>query len=286
MNRIKSENGFMGHTHALSAIAIYLLVAALIPTFLFENILHTDNIFIFVSSIFIISGFALYPDFDNTQSTAISVLGIVGKGISALLRSIAVVIYHLIKTNKDEPDPNPHRGFWHTIPGGLSIFLIVLLTTMIDTIITLPIINREVTIGFLFAVFWIFSAFKMALAGLFGKLHNKIKRKGFKGEVAITIFALAFSVVVLLAAPSTLSYKWIAFVALFGYIIHILGDTLTKAGTPLLWPLKIKGKRWWTIRILGITAGGEIENFVFIPIFIVIILFSLFRIFSVLVGGM
>ena len=82
----------------------------------------------------------------------------------------------------------------------------------------------------------------------------------------------------MILSPGTLGYSWLAFSAVLGYTVHILGDTLTIAGTPLLWPLKHKGKRWWTYRFLGVRAGGEIEKYIFIPVFISIIILSLIKI--------
>lgn len=43
----------------------------------------------------------------------------------------------------------------------------------------------------------------------------------------------------------------------WGCLVHILADTCTVQGTPLLWPLKIHGKRWWLVRApLTVRVGG------------------------------
>ena len=42
---------------------------------------------------------------------------------------------------------------------------------------------------------------------------------------------------------------------------------MTVAGTPLLFPIKFKGKRWFTHRILKIHAGGEFETKFLLPLF-------------------
>jgi hypothetical protein len=44
---------------------------------------------------------------------------------------------------------------------------------------------------------------------------------------------------------------------------------------PVLFPIPIKGHLWWHVRLLPIKAGGVIENFVFIPFFIIVILISI-----------
>ena len=78
LKRIKSNKGFAGHTHALSTLSLFLLLATLNPVLIYKTLLHTENIFIFLASIFFVVGFCLFPDFDNTKSTVISNTGIIG----------------------------------------------------------------------------------------------------------------------------------------------------------------------------------------------------------------
>lgn len=276
---MKSESGFMGHTHALSAVAVWLLLVALIPDIIFNNILKTSDLIVFIASIIIVTGFGLMPDFDNTKSTAISVLGPIGYGISQLMRSSAVAIYHISRGPRDDTNPNPHRGFWHTLVSSLVMGLIVMSTTSIPIPFTLPVINKTVTLGFLFATLWIYICFKIGIAGLFSKFYKKLKTKGILFKLTIELLAIILSISILLLAPGTLSYTWMAYSAIIGYSLHILGDTFTVAGTPLLYPFKNKGKRWWTYRFSKIRAGGTVENYILIPAFITIIIFSLLKIF-------
>lgn len=43
----------------------------------------------------------------------------------------------------------------------------------------------------------------------------------------------------------------IALAATAGWLSHVIADACTTSGVPVLWPLKIKGRRWWRLRILG-----------------------------------
>ena len=61
-------------------------------------------------------------------------------------------------------------------------------------------------------------------------------------------------------------------------LIHILGDCLTTDGAPVFWPIPIKGKMWYKIRLLPIHAGGTIENYVMAPVFAVVSVVSLVKI--------
>lgn len=43
-----------------------------------------------------------------------------------------------------------------------------------------------------------------------------------------------------------------------GWLSHIIADGCTRLGVPLLWPLKIRGKRWYHARFLGSSiASGD-----------------------------
>lgn len=47
-----------------------------------------------------------------------------------------------------------------------------------------------------------------------------------------------------------------------GIVTHIAGDALTATGVPLLWPIKIRGERWYACRmpLITITGGGRAET--------------------------
>lgn len=55
----------------------------------------------------------------------------------------------------------------------------------------------------------------------------------------------------------------VGFVAWIGWMSHIIADSCTKAGVPFLWPLKINGRRWWRLRLLGgWLASGEAKEWI------------------------
>lgn len=270
----------MGPTHSLSAVAIFLILLALFPAFLFDKLLKTQDIFVVLASIFIASGSALLPDLDNSKSTAKSTLGLLGTGLSWLMRTVALGVYHLTKTKYDNQDDNdPHRKFWHTLVSVFVIWLIVYSTVSINKEILLPSpINKKVTIGFLFGMLWVYSSLRLSLSGLFGYKVKKIQNKSAASSLMLTLVSLAVTVAILVLSPKDISYTWVAYVYGLGYLTHLLGDTLTRAGTPLLFPIKVKGKRWYNIRVVGMKAGGSTEKNVVIPLLIVIIIACIIRI--------
>lgn len=272
--QFNKEDGFMGKTHALSAVAVWLLIAAFLPDTMFNTILKSDNLIVFITSIVIVTGFGLMPDFDNTKSTAISTLGLLGRLLSMGMRTSSLAIQSSIKGPADKSTSNPHRGFWHTLISSLLIGLIVYTTTSI------PIkISDAFTVGLLFAIMWAYICLKIGLAGLFNQTIKKIKSQGFLSMLVIELLAILFSITLIFLLPKDLSYNWFALSATLGYCIHILGDTVTTSGTPLLFPLKHKGKRWWNYRLTSMKANGPTENLILIPVFIGIIIFSLLKIY-------
>lgn len=283
IDRLKSDKGLMGRTHALSALAVFLMLTAFFTNFVFDRILQTNNLLIYFSGMLVCIGIAMWPDFDNTKSTAISTFGVVGTAISKGMRAIAVFIYSLVHSRHDDPTPNPHRSFWHTLASAFLLGILILITTSLPFVVTIPVIDKPVKIGFIFAVLWVYASFKLALAGLLGDYLKK--NKSFVYSVFTEIVVLLFSISVLLLAPGDLDYKWLAYSAILGYSIHILGDTMTKAGTPLFWPIKHNGKRWYDYRIFGFKAGGSVEKIIVIPSLVIISVLSVLKIFYTYIGG-
>lgn len=272
-----NKDGFMGTTHALSALALFLLCFALVPNFVFGKVLQTENLAVLCASFFVVIGGALVPDFDNTSSTAVSALGgFLGYGVSSFMRSISVFVYSFSHTRYEPDEQDPHRGFWHTIIGGVLFCLCVYWATRISYIVTIPTLDKTGTIGFFCAILWVYFSIRLAVAAILSKVIKAFRSKKVLSQILTQILCVIFSVFVLMKAPEGLDYRWIACSMFLGYIVHLLGDCMTKRGAPILFPLKHKGKRWWFYRFLGgITAGGEIENFVLIPLFLIIIVWSL-----------
>lgn len=273
--RIKSDKGLMGPTHALSAVAFALLFTWLASDLMFGKILGTSDIAVFISAMMIIVGASLMPDLDATNSTSINVLGIVGTVLSKAMRGFSAIIQNIIKGPYDKSS-DPHRGFWHTL---VSAFLVGALFSALTSInIELFVIkDTPITIATFIVMFLLYISIQLSLVSLFKPLYYKKKSKIGKLGAAVGAIVISFILVYLL--PSNINYYWVGGAVTFGWIAHLLGDMMTVSGVPILFPLKFKGKRWWDFRLpLGIKAGGFIEKAILIPIFIIIILISLYNI--------
>ena len=277
--RMKSDAGLMGPTHALSAVAFALLATWLASDFMFDTVLQSRDFIVFISAIIIIIGSALMPDLDAVKSTSINVLGFVGAGLSTAMRGFSSIVQGIIKGPYDKSS-DPHRGFWHTL---VSAFLVgglfAGLTSINVEVFTFR--DNSITVATLIVLFIIYISIKLALASLFKSFYNK--NKSSTGKLGMSIGAFAISAILVVLLPSNIDYTWVGGAVTFGWIAHLLGDMMTVSGVPILFPLKIKGKRWWDIRLpLGIKAGGFIETAVLIPMFSIIIIISLWNIIPLL----
>ena len=264
--RLKShtEQGFMGMTHALSACALVLALIAFAPLFM-ERVLGVWQISFVALLCLALVGGALMPDLDNTNSSANSALGFVGDGISAVMRATAPMVKNMVHTKYDKDLDNPHRSFYHT---GASAILVGGLGAAACAI---PGITGKIC-----AMVLAFVGAHVALSTL---LKSSLKKAaGKSGKLLGALMPLAFSIAVVAALwftlPKTVPYWEIGVAFGVGWLVHILGDMCTTSGVPILWPVPIRGKMWYDVRLLKIKAGGVVENVLFIPLFTIIIIVS------------
>lgn len=273
-----NDKAFMGYTHALSVLAVALLCIAFVPGIV-NKVLMTSSVAVIITFVQTTVGAGMIPDLDNTNSRAKSDLGVFGNIISGFFRVSSIAIQSVIRTKHDSPEPNPHRGFWHTIPAAVISGLLVYLGTKIGGHINIPHFG-EVTWGNIVALCVIFILTHLTLSTLAKELMDKIKKSKITGELGALLVSFILSLVVFLQLPTDVDFWWLGISVAFGMFLHTFGDAFTTMGSPLAFPVPIKGKSWWNIRLLGgtIKAGGEVEKWVFTPTFIIIIIISMIKI--------
>lgn len=269
IDRINSDNGFMGPTHALSALALSLCIIAFFPKLI--TVLFPAGIVALVIGVILFIGASLLPDFDNVKSTVISVLGIVGQVISTAMRASARFIYSITRSKYDKPNADPHRGFWHTaVAGILAGFLGYILITLGDKL-KVTIYGQALSFGRLLLILLIAIAVQLILA-VFAKSFMRQISKNVLGKIICWIIGLVIAFILVMLLPTELDFHWVWASISGGWITHILGDTLTTSGTPLLFPIPHKGHRWWTHRWYPrVKANGPVEHYFFIPLFTLLI---------------
>jgi membrane-bound metal-dependent hydrolase YbcI (DUF457 family) len=77
----------------------------------------------------------------------------------------------------------------------------------------------------------------------------------------------------LLPWPAAAAWWWFWGLAVgLGHAVGILGDAATVAGVPMLWPLKIDGRRWYDLRLpLTFRANSRFERYGVYPVLAVVL---------------
>ena len=65
-----------------------------------------------------------------------------------------------------------------------------MITTSLPFVVTIPVIDKPVKVGFIFAVLWVYASFKLALAGLLGDYLKKNKSFVYSVFTEISSFVI------------------------------------------------------------------------------------------------
>lgn len=277
--RCASDRAFMGATHAMSAIFVFLLVLVITPDGL-RWALGSDSIWVAILSLMTIAGACSIPDLDNTSSTSRNSLGPLGVGLSTIFRVSSSALQTIIRTKRDDPEPNPHRGFWHTIPAAAILGYLVYLGASMESTAELPWIG-EISYGSIFAFTITGLLVHLSLSGLAKDFMKKVSKKSIIGELASFLVSFALTSLVYFNLPDGTGFWWLGVTVAVGCVIHILGDAFTTAGVPLFFPLSafFRGKFWWNTRLTPMKAGGSTENIIFSVLTIGTIILAVLSIF-------
>ena len=254
--------GFMGVTHALSAVTVAGVAIGLFPRVV-TGLWDAPTLALLVGFVVSVAGWSMVPDLDNTSARATSDLGPVGRVLSFLFRESSSFVQGVTATKYDRRSnnfPDPHRGLWHTFVGALTVGGLVWLAVS-AAVGSVTVRGMSVGVGALAASLFVGVSFHLAVSALFKKAADRVKRGlGFLGDVVAFLLSLAVGFAVVWVGSGQ-SLVWVPVAAVVGMLIHDLGDTCTTSGTPLFAPLvKIRGKRWYSIRLSSIKAGGEVET--------------------------
>lgn len=260
----------MGVTHAVSGIAVALAVIAFAPGFT-TDLLGPMTAALVILITLVMAGAALLPDLDNSASSARSTMGIFGAALSSIFRGSSLALQTLIRTRKDDPTPDPHRGFWHTMPAAALMGLLVWLGTRIPGELQLPLVGT-ITWGGVFALAFATLMVHLALTTVAKKYIRPLRKIPVIGEAASLLLSLIVTVALFAFLPASDSYLWLALSVAVGMAVHDIGDAFTTAGSPILFPLTVFTRKrfWWKTRFTSMKAGGAVENYVMLPLFVLL----------------
>lgn len=201
----------MGRTHAASGWCAGLAVAPLIDA---------GGLGPAVTFASVTTGAALLPDIDHLEATISRALGPITRGVAWLVRGLSSAVYRATRTDRDGRGTGKHRYLTHTLCFSLLLGVLTAVLTAVGgpwavgTVAVLAVLLAVKVLGW-----WVLAAATagVLLVSVLGDLPQLLAGMELKLGIAITL----------------------------GCIVHILGDWITEAPVPMLWPLKIQGRRWY-----------------------------------------
>lgn len=184
-------------------------------------------------------GAALLPDLDHPSATAARSLGIVTGLVAVAVDAASLAIYRATRMGGDPAErQSGHRLVTHTVPGCLLASLVAASLCLVH-----PIAGAVLC---------------CLLAGLL--------------SLGLRLLGCGLGTLGGLLAWWSLDHEggwwWLVPLAvLVGCLVHVLGDTITDSGTPLLWPLVRGGRRWRLVTTpVTFAAGDDVELFAVAPL--------------------
>lgn len=229
----------MGRTHAMTGWCAGLAVAP----FVGAGSVHQAIAFAATTA-----GFALLPDLDHPGAGASRLLGPITGAISWLLRRLSSVVYALTKGPRDEKSQGKHRHLSHTVLFAAALGALTMWGTRQGG--------------------W----YVVAGVALFGVLLAA----DALGDWLILVAAGAavwWSLTASAAGELRQLTGWLGVAVAIGCFTHCLGDALTEAGCPFLFPVPIAGETWYELRppaFLRFHTGKKVEKRLIFPVFVVL----------------
>ena len=232
----------MGRSHALSGWCVGLAAAPL---------LGLDAVTTAVPFAAATAGYALLPDLDHPGARASRLLGPLTKLLSRGVRSASAALYRATKGPRDEACTGRHRHASHTLVAAL--LLSGLAAAGGDAGGPWAVVGI-IVFGLMLAVDalenWLLAI--LLAAGLVWA--STLARDNITDAVAAELSSVG---------------GWIGIAVGLGMFVHCLGDSVTRAGCPWLWPIRIAGETWYEIRpprALRFRAGGPFELGFVVPV--------------------
>jgi membrane-bound metal-dependent hydrolase YbcI (DUF457 family) len=229
----------MGRTHALTGWCAGLAIAPAIGA----GTVHQAAAFAVTTA-----GFALLPDLDHPGAGASRLLGPITEALSWVLRRLSAGLYALTKGPRDERKKGTHRHLSHTILFAAGLGALTMWGTRAGGWYA---VAGVVLFGVLLAADAL-GDWLLLLAG-----------------AAATWWAMTASA----AGELQQLTGWLGIAVATGCTTHCLGDALTEAGCPFLFPVPIAGETWYELRppsFLRFRTGKRVENLLVFPVFVVL----------------
>jgi membrane-bound metal-dependent hydrolase YbcI (DUF457 family) len=253
----------MGPSHALSGAAVWLAGSWALNHYAgYEQ----SPLAIAVGTA-VCAGGALLPDLDLSGrvtankggATVAHTFGVASLFVAEVVEKLSLGVYTVTKLRHDPHRENGHRTLTHTLPFTL---LVGWGTTALCTKF-----GKWAVIGILFIMIG------LALRGLFEKWAERA------GWLIVTLLSAGAAAFTSANLPAGRGYPMLGLAVGVGCFVHLLGDIITTAGVPILWPVPTGRRMWRMIGIpnaIAVEVGGKVE---------VLVLRSLFAVVSLLAAA-
>jgi membrane-bound metal-dependent hydrolase YbcI (DUF457 family) len=239
----------MGPSHALSGAAVWLGGSWALEYF---GKYHQSPLELAVGTA-VCAGGALLPDLDLSGrvtagkggATVANTFGRVSLFLAEVIEKFSLTVYDLTKMKHDPHRHNGHRTLTHTLPFAAGMGALTTWACGAG--------GKWAVIGILFMMLG------LALRGIF---HTWAERAGW---ILITLLSAGAAYGTYLYLPTGRGYPLLGVAVGVGCVVHLLGDVITSAGVPILWPIPT-GRRMW--RMIGVPStfavpvGGKVETIV------------------------
>lgn len=224
-----------GITHALAASTTGLYASTLLDLDLPHTLALTATM----------TGAAMLPDWDSVKS-AVAHTSRTSTNLAQSVDGLSHRLYQATATSADVRRRDGHRGLTHTAVAAL---------TCGATAAVLGLITGAVGIGLL-----ILALGALGRRAIFGRARRR-------GAARVLVPVLSMGAVCVLTGavmpPGFASAALLGGGVASGMLVHDLTDAPTESGVPLLWPLTIRGQRWWRLRLprrWALRTGGLVDT--------------------------
>jgi membrane-bound metal-dependent hydrolase YbcI (DUF457 family) len=247
----------MGPSHALSGAAVWLAGSWALDQFAgYEQ----TPVAIAVGAA-VCAGGALLPDLDMSGkvtrnqggATVAHTFGVLSLFVAEVIEKVSLVVYRLTSLRRDPERENGHRTLTHTLPFAVLVgWGTTALCAKFGKWAVIPIL---------------FLMLGLALRGLF---HRWAERAGW---IIVTLVSGGAAYYTFLELPPGRGYPMLGLAVGVGCVVHLLGDIVTSAGVPILWPVPTGRRMWRMVGVpnsVAVDVGGRVEVLLLRTLFVAI----------------
>lgn len=225
----------------------------------------------------ICAGAALLPDLDHPEASIARTFGPISYRLSRITNATSAAIYASTRTARDEKRDGGHRGITHTIlfalfAGGLSGALalwwpglMLILFTMLAFALRALIGMRQLNRFFDWLACKLTGVSRRSRSRRLGARFWRWFLRHDQAWITLMILAALASWWAATTLPQGTASWWVGGAVAVGCWAHCLGDSMTRSGCSWLYPVKIRGRRWYSIgtpRALRFHTGKHGEEVV------------------------